>query len=225
MAFGDETEHTDRVLNCGWGPRAESAVEIARRLQLMASEVKEAEPDLNALWPAFGMRSLRPSDPGPVDALSIDDLGRLIDRRARFDPPQLPEPVGPWGYKVLLEPPPSLDRDPWLQASLHAGGTGPGLENRCVLGLDLWNAAWRDAGRGAALLRSLIRAWEPDWALAYAALPQSEEDEREGRVWRPVRPWLGWQKPGGNPMPYEFIDVGDPAVVRAELGGELHIWP
>jgi hypothetical protein len=74
------------------------------------------------------------------------------------------------------------------------------------------------------LLRSLVRAWEPDWAIAGASIERLPDDD-DGRVSRPIRPWLVWRKDDGPPIPYEFLDIGKPSDVRAELGGELRVWP
>jgi len=225
VAFNDETNHDGRWFNCGWGPRAESAEDIARRLQAMARDLRQVAPAQSPLWPQIEMRAIRPTDPGPVHEMSVEDLGRLIDRRARFDPPQLPAPVGPWGYSLVLGGQPNPDPSLRLGASLWAGGVKPDAGNRCVLHLHLSSPVWRDAETGLAMLRALIRAWSPDWAAALASLKRTDEEERSGVVKRPCRPWLAWRKDGGQSVPYEYIDIGGPAVTQAEFGGQLAIWP
>lgn len=224
MPFCDETNHFARNLDCGWGARTESAEEVALRLRRTACDIRRIEPALSPVWPAFSSRAIRPSDPGPVDELPVEDLGRLIDRRARCDPPQLPAPVGPTGYDLTLAGLPSVERRWRLDPHLRAGSVAPELPNGWYLRPNLDCPVWEDADRGVALLRSLVRAWEPDWALASASI-QRPPDDRDGRVSWPCRPWLAWRKNGGPPVPYEFLDIGEPSVVRAELGGELRIWP
>src|ERR1051325_1018684 len=90
--------HSTRSFDCGWRPRQEDSEAIARRVQRMAAALSAVDDELGQLWPQFEARAIRASDPGPVLDLSTVDLGRLIDRRGRFDPPQLPAPCGPTGY-------------------------------------------------------------------------------------------------------------------------------
>jgi hypothetical protein len=224
VAFSDETNHDQRWFNCGWEPRAETALEIAQRLQTMARYIRQAQPELNPLWPYFSSRAIRMTDPGPVDEMAVEDLGRLIDRRARFDPPQLPAPVGPWGYSIELAGPPSPNRALRLGASINAGSVRndwPG--NRCIVNLHVDAPVWRDPETGLALLRALVKAWEPDGAGAYARFQSPGEAARDW-VWGRVRPWLTWERIGAEPSSYEFVGVGNPALVQQEMGGELKVW-
>jgi hypothetical protein len=129
VAFGDETDQWRRWFTSGWGPRAETAEEIARQLQVLARELRRCEPDLSPLWLQFSSRATRPTDPGRLDEMDLDDLARLIDRRCRFDPPQLPAPVGPWGYSLYPGGPPSMiPRAVWTSPSTQARPTTPGQE-------------------------------------------------------------------------------------------------
>jgi len=223
VAFGDETNHFARRISCGWGPRAESAVDVARRLQRMARDLRRVEPDLGSLWPAFSSRAIRPSDAGPVDQLPIEDLARLIDSRARFDPPHPPAPVGPSGYDLTLAELPTVDWRWRLDPHLIAGSVELESRNGCHFRPDVGFPAWNDRDKGRALLCVLIAAWKPAWATANASLKKPNDDQ-DGRVTWPRRPWLIWVK-SGETIPYEFMDIGEPTIVRAEHGGELRIWP
>lgn len=224
MAFSDETSQWHRWFNYNWGPRAETAEEIAQRLQAMARDFRRDEPDLSPLWLQFSSRATRPTDLERVDELAIEDLSRLIDRRGRFDPPQLPAPVGPMGYSLLLGGPPSTDPARRLDISIRAGRTEdawPG--NGGVLNFLTDAPVWQDAERGLAILRAVVRAWEPDRAGAYARRPQRDDEPYDSSP--PVRPWLTWKRHGADYQFYEFTDVGLPTLVQSEFGGELRVWP
>lgn len=190
----------------------------------MVRELRRCEPELSPLWLQFSSRATRPTDPGRVDDLALEDLARLIDRRCRFDPPQLPAPVGPWGYSLYLGGPPSLDPTRRLDVSIHAGATNnawPG--NGCVLSFLPDAPVWQSAARGLAILRAVVQAWEPDGAGGYARpLPRDDEPHDPAP---PVRPWLTWNRDGGDYEFYKFRDVGEPALVQSELGGLLRVWP
>lgn len=223
MAFGDEATIDDRWLNFGWRPRAEGAEQIARRLQRMASDLGRDEPDLSPLWLQFSSRATRPTDPERVDTMAITDLARLIDRRARFDPPPLPAPVGPEGYALSLGGPPSLDPARRIDISMRAGRREDRwLGNGGVLHLLSDAPIWRSTERGLAVVRVLVRAWEPDGVGAYGRKRQrvSEHEDRP-----PVRPWITWSRDGANYEFYEFAGVGEPTLVSKEMGGELCVWP
>lgn len=224
MTFGDETKQWRRWFNAGWAPRAETAEEIARRVQVMARELRRCEPDLSPLWLRFSSRATRPTDPGRVDDLDMEDLARLIDRRCRFDPPQLPAPVGPWGYSLYLGGPPSLDPARRLDVSIYAGATNnawPG--NGCVLNFLTEAPIWQTTERGLAILRAVVQAWEPDGAGGYACPPPRDDEPHDPAP--PVRPWLTWNRDGGDYEFYKFRDVGEPPLVQSELGGLLRVWP
>ena len=69
-------------------------------------------------------RAIRPADPGPVLELSNEELGSLIDRRARVDPPPFPAPVDPHGYLLSL-------------------GGSPARSQLKLYGANVWAGAWR----------------------------------------------------------------------------------
>jgi hypothetical protein len=191
----------------------------------MAQDILRIAPELNKLWPVFSSRTVRPTDPGPVEELKLEDLARLLDRCARFDPPQLPAPVGPWGYSIHLSGPEGRPAALGLGVSVRASCVLPDVDNRCILHLHHDCPIWRSVEVGSAMLETLVRAWEPDWALAWASLKKTAEEERSGRVGGPVRPWLSWRKGGVATIPYEFVAMERPPTIRSARGGELCIWP
>lgn len=226
MAFSDETNHRSQGSNCGWGPRAETAEEIAGRLQAFVRSLSRIQPDLNPLWLQQSRRDIRSDDPGRVDQISREELARLIDRRARFDPPQLPAPVGPEGYAIRLSGPPTTDPARHLHVSVYAGRTECAFQgNVCVVDLDVLAPIWRDADQGAALIEAMVDAWTPDWACGWASFPTTDELVAAGAIQRSARPWIVWKRDAGVPDPYEFVDLGPPAVTREVASGQLCVWP
>lgn len=224
MTFGEDPQIEHRWINFGWGPRAENAEQIARRLRAMAGDLRRVEPDLNPLWLQFSSRATRPTDPERVDELPVDDLARLIDRRARFDPPPYPAPVGPEGYKLRLGGPPSEIPSHQLYISMYAGIRSDGWPgNGGVLNLLEDGPIWQTAERGMALIRALVGAWEPDGAGAYGRRRRREGDPDNFAP--PVRPWVTWNRQGVDYEFYKFTDVGPPALTLDELGGRLRVWP
>src|SRR6478736_5115887 len=77
---------------------------IAERTKEFVRRVSLVEPTLAEVRPILAARAFRPGDPGPVLEMTADQLAELIDRRARFDPPRRPAPVGPDGYSVVFGP-------------------------------------------------------------------------------------------------------------------------
>jgi hypothetical protein len=224
MAFADETDQWRRWFTSGWRPRAETAEEIARRLQVMVRELRRCEPGLNPLWLPPSSRALRPTDPGPIDEMALDDLARLIDRRCRFDPPPLPAPVGPGGYSLYPEGPPSLDPACRVDITIRAGATnGAWPGNGCILNFLHGAPLWQSTERGLAVLRAMVQAWEPDGAGAYARQLTSDDEPHDPTPH--VRPWITWDRDGGNYEFYKFIGVGNPQFVHSEHGGVLRVWP
>lgn len=220
MAFADELNHFGRKFMCGWSARPESPYEIARRVQSMANGLERAEPTLGELWPAFEGRAPRPTDPGPVQAMSGEDLGRLIDRRGRFDPPRLPAPVGPDGYAFSLGS--SRGLEGFIRSHVFAGATRPESHNSADLELEVGCSLWRDPARGVAVLQALVAAWKPHWAWALATIIGPEED---ASAQMEVRPWLLWRRAGAPPPLNEADFVAEPAVIQPLGEGELRIWP
>ncbi|WP_421936326.1 hypothetical protein [Phenylobacterium sp.] len=222
MPFCDETDQRSRWFNCGWGARGETAEEIARRLQAMARELLEFEPDMSPLWLQFNDRPTRRTDPLRVDMMSIDDLARTIDRRCRFDPPPLPAPVGPAGYVVRLGGLSAPDPSRGVYGSISAGRSDDAWQtNGCVLRPELDDPIWRSPERGLAILRAVVRAWEPDAAGGYASLPS--DDPVVSRT--PIRPWMSWTRSGApDDSHYVITRVGEPDLIRREMDGEFKVW-
>lgn len=237
MTFAEEpVGFAGRRFECGWSERPQTAGDIAARVQDFARRLGLIDPASGRLRPDPGMRRFRPGDLGPIIEMTTAELGDLIDRRGRFDPPRFPTPVGPTGYRVLYRSD-HLVRDPSsLTVSIRAGENGPGWrENRVDVRPDVEHPIWRDQELGIELMDAMVGVWKPEWACAYARtteLPPPEGGEGRSHV----RPWLAWTAkplqprpvPPFNrpyPSPFPLDDAGPPAKVRAWRGGELRIWP
>ncbi|WP_430420671.1 hypothetical protein [Phenylobacterium sp.] len=184
----------------------------------MTKRLAEIDPRLSLIWPQFESRAIRPTDPGPVLELTDAELGDLIDRRARFDPPRFPAPVDPMGYSIALgASPKSPLRD--YGANVYAGRWGDcPSENFIDLGIDDDHPVWCDSGLASTVLGILIGTWEAQWACA-VGLPRSGSGNTIGR------PFLTWRSATIGEIPRMFADTGPPAETRPLLGGELQVWP
>lgn len=212
-----------RWFACGCAPRQEGVLKVAARLRSMAAGLDAIEPGLGPFWPQFEPRRLRPSDPGPLTALSDEELARLIDRRARADPPAFPAPVGPGGYHFAL----GTGRK---RGDGVACGGSVWVENlryqseesvRITIGVD--SAVWRSAETTRRILFLLVGAWAADWATATAHI--SLGLQKNGVLVAEMRPWMAWVGPGRH-LPDSWVeDAGPPNEVRAERSGRLSTWP
>ena len=236
MAFADEPVgyHARRFL-CGWGARQQTGAEIADRLQQLERGFGKLDSEFGRIRPDPGMRRFRPGDRGPIVDMPLAELAELIERRGRFDLPKFPAPVGPIGYSLLYRNDVTGSDPGFLSVALDVGRHATGdLENQIDVRPDTEHPLWRDLGKGLEILDTLVEAWDPEWAHAYASVgvSTSETDERMERI----RPWLAWtaqpREPGPNPpysrpypVPNLLVDAGPPAEVRAWRGGELQIWP
>ena len=221
---------------CGWSARSQSAIDIAARVQDQARRLGKLIPEYGRLRPDPGMRRFRPGDLGPIVDMATDELGELIDRRGRFDPPRFPAPVGPTGYRVLYRSDHMARNPSFLAVSVRAGEYGPGWrENRVKVWPDADSPIWRDPERGIEIMETMVEAWEPEWACAYGSIMEPLAPEG-GKVRSHVRPWLAWTAkplrprpvpPFNRPFPHPFPldDAGPPADRRGWHGGELQIWP
>jgi hypothetical protein len=214
--------HSSRKFRCGWRPRREDADAIARRIQRMASALLAVDENLGRLWPQFEMRAIRESDPGPVLELSTADLGRLIDRKGRFDPPQLPAPCGESGYSFVLVG----NVLPRVRAQdagfgVRAGSADKGFENSVDLMLDNGNEVWSDVGLGVTVLDALTDAWEADWALASGSL----YDDATDRMW--IRPWMRWVRDGQamHAILLSRTEIPSSGETTRHGAGSLIVWP
>ena len=219
--FGSEGI-TSRRFECGWGPRAEPALEVARRLQLLNRRLAEVEPAHREIWPLFAARAIRPGyDPGPVLDMTLEALSSLIDRKARFDPPRLPAPVGDTGYNIVL----SANRimlDPLtIGVHLHAGAYNCGYKwNEANVDYHAEHAIWSEVELGLKVLAALVESLEPDWVCA-AGFVDDDNSEQE-----PLgRSWLAWTAPGKEIPEFWLRANNAPAEVREAYGGELRVWP
>jgi hypothetical protein len=230
--FADEQRHIGRRFFAGWPYRQEDAHSVAQRIHTMARGLAKVHTAYGELWPFLAIRKLRPSDPGPVLDMPADALADLIDRRCRFDPPKLPAPVGPSGYSIVLannRPGPRGSDPLYCGGSFKVGIYGTGPFNEIDLEFHDASPLWRNIDEGIEIVDALRDAWGAEWVSASAHIPAWEEGKRD-------RPWLAWlAKPLSPfptppywyavPHPFPFDHAGPPAIVRAEFGGELKIWP
>ncbi|WP_293907068.1 hypothetical protein [Phenylobacterium sp.] len=223
-AFTNETNYYSRKFECGWSLRAEDPVAIAARVQALARRLGDLEPAYGEMWPLLAARAIRPGrDPGPVLEMSAEDLGALIDRRARFDPPRYPHPVGKEGYNLFL----SANRNRYdtlcIDMGVSAGVYGDGANrNRADIGLHNESPVSRDPELALRVLYSLVETLGAQWACARAYIQPEGGAGDDSR-----RPWLAWSAAGLEAPPFPFSDeeAGPPAEVRSERGGDLLIWP
>ena len=222
-AFGDETDHRFRWFNCGWGSRAETVEAIARRVQAMARSLRDANPAFSpirlqvSMWGGWG------DGRDTVESMSIGDLAGLIDRKCRFDPPQLPAAVSPTGYYMFLPEFPVSDHR--LEISVSAGRTDCEFgRNECVLRMERDAPVWRNPAQGLALVRMLVGVWEPDVAGAWAGILPDDGEPDDGRIRFVARPWITWRRAGADPAHYKLVDGPGPEAVSDEMGGELRVW-
>jgi hypothetical protein len=218
--FGED--HYSRSFDCGWRPRHDDAEAIARRIHRMASALLEVDEKLGRLWPQFEPRAIRPTDPGPVLQLSTADLGRLIDRRGRFDPPPLPAACGPKGYSfVLVGNVLPRVRGQEVGFIVHAGSVDEGFENSVELMLDNGSEIWRDVGAGVKVLEALRDAWDADWVLSTGSVHEDATD----RMW--LRPWLKWVRDGQavQAILLSRTEIPPNGETTTHGEGELVIWP
>ena len=227
-AFADEGDHYERSFLAGWPGRLENALQVAERVHALASRLAEIGPSYGQLWPLMESRRLRPSDPGPVLEMSTEELGRLIDRRGRFDLPALPAPVGEEGYSFSLVGygDPSAPRTHGV--AVRAGAYRASADNEVRLTFGNTCPIWRDAEQALRVLHGLVDTFDASWATAFAFIAEPDGGGRD-------RPWLAWTaapltpRPAPPflrtyPYPFPFSGEAPPSVVRPDHGGELKLW-
>lgn len=185
MTFATSPYLWFRNFKVTWAMRSETSVEIAGRILRLVEGLGRIEPAWAQIWPHLGYRAVRDYEPHVLQ-LSVEDLGRMIDRRFRYDPPQLPSPVSEEGYFILLgtrraDVPDSLGLD------MRAGARRTGeWANAMDMSPNEMSPIWRSQARGVAVLRMVVETFDATSVLAAAGY----RDGREGR-----RPWLSWTRP------------------------------
>jgi hypothetical protein len=213
----------------GWPSRAETSESIAARLQLMATSLAEIAPAYGELWPFFAMRALRPKDPGPLLALAVADLATLIDRRARFNPPQRPSPVGRDGYWISLgnnrRPQDPLYASLKVQAGVYRDDTANAVE----LQVNPNGPAWQSDELVRRAFEGGLQLWSAEWGAVWHG--RAEEGDDGVRHW----PRLAWTADRFKshsappyiweyPFPFPFDRPPDATSAHPSLGGELEEW-
>lgn len=208
--------------------RTRARLRVPRRaLSYSTAGLATAEPEYGELWSFFGRRPQRPGDPGPVRALSVEDLATLIDRRARFDPPQRPAPVGPAGYSVLVGNHRRPSDPLYLSLTVRAGAYRDSSDNSVEIEINPNGPAWQNEG----VMRRIFEGGVPLWSAEWGAVWHRRADEDRLRQWprlawtadrfrsHSVPPYV-WEYP--FPFPFEEpAAVGSP---HPQLGGELEAW-
>lgn len=222
MKYFDEA-HETRWFSCGWTPRQEGARVMASRLRSLAAKFEAVEPILGRLWPQLKARPLRASDPGPLLAMADEELADLIDRRARFDPPAFPAPVGPGGYSLPLSSGRKGGDGVAFGGSVHFDSLKYKLQEPVLFELGNESPVWQSAEMARGLLFALVEALGAQWAAAITMAHLGMREDGEGISER--RPWMCWAA-SGHPIPSDWtLDVGAPIDVRQEHGGQTSIWP
>lgn len=219
----DETKRKEmrsakgRDLFSGWGPRRQSPESIAERTYVTVDELRRLGALEHDLWPRTEVRALRPSDP-TLSSMTVEDFGRLIDRKARFDPPPAPMAVSPWGYKILLTSNHRGHDPQGMSLTVQAGGFRPDMQNEVVFNLHGDNPLWAAPEVCLTIVRRLAEIWDSDWSGAQGVWGDLMD-------WKPYR-WIYWARPGADPLPYRHAPPpdGPPDEVREMMGGELSIW-
>jgi hypothetical protein len=210
----------------GWPSRAEGAESVAVDLQRMAGLLADAEPAYGELWPLFGMKDLGPSDPGPILALSIDDLARLIDRRARFDPPQTPAPVGKDGYRALFSNN-RRPRDP-LYASVvaHVGIYSESFANAVELQINPNGPGWQKDALVRRIFEDGLALWRAEWGAVWHRCAADGLKQWPRLAWTADRFASHSVPPYSFEHPFPFPFDSEPVTrsTHPDLGGELEEW-
>lgn len=206
---------------CGWGPRPESAGEVANRLLELNRRLAAIEPGHGELWPLLAARRIRPGvDPGPILQMCAEDIAKLIDRRARYEAPQLPAPVNDEGYRIDLVALHGYRDERDFGLTLRAGAYADGEERN---GLDVKyhpkHRIWRDPELRQLLIVAFVEVLQPDWACAAKRVGRDESYQ----AW--YSPWLVWVAPGSEAPRWMMGRSGPPSATWAAFGGEFRSWP
>ena len=211
-----------RSFVCGWVPRREGVLRLAERLKAMAVALEGIQPGLGRLWPQFAARSLRPDDPGYLLDCPVEDLARLLDRRARSAPPQLPAPVGRDGYQVALASrredamSMSCGANIWVDSDRYA------LDEPVRLSIDHDSPIWRSAEMARRILLGLVDAWDAEWATAGTVIHLGLDEG--GALIAQRQPWMAWVATGHEAPALRVRDAGAPLDVQAVRDGLMSTW-
>lgn len=206
----------------GWPSRAEGPDSIAARLQQMARLLADAEPAYGELWP-FGVRA---TAPGPVLTLDPKDLARLIDRRARFDPPQTPAPVSPEGYHLSLVNDRRAPDPLYARLRVDAGSYRDVARNAVELQVQPNGPGWQDERLVRRLFDEVISIWDARWAVIWHRRADYERVWQWPRFVWAAEPLTAQPLPYDSPYPFPF-PFDDPPTSRTrhpQFGGELEAW-
>lgn len=230
--FCSDKRHRRRVFACTWPERPEDGRQVAERLHELSGRLLEIPALAFDIWPAFDVRAPRVTDPGPVRSMTVEDLGRLMERRGRFDPPRLPAPVGPEGYDIAFGGHASFPptRAAELAVYIRIGRSRPRSLNHAYVEPRLDSAIWSDPETSLRLLDSMIEVFEASWATAFGRIPSDPIPGAPGSICE--RPWMIWSTEPPPPASWELQNwqralsgFGPATEVRPHRGGRLSVWP
>lgn len=210
----------------GWPGRAESAESIADRLVRMAKILAETDPAFGELR-MFANKGRPDSAPEVMSALTTDDLARLIDRWARFNPPQRPAPVSAGGYWVVF----GNGRRPsdrlYVSLRTHAGDYSDAAENAVELQVNPNGPLWQDREVVRRLFERGLSIWGAEWGAVWLRRADEEQVKQWPRlVWTADRFASHSIPPYWNEYPFPFPFYQPPATRTASpmLQGEFEEW-
>jgi hypothetical protein len=169
-----------------WGPRRESAEECARRAVVFLNKLSACDP-LLAHWNKIP----KPKGRGRKTPLMPPELATLTEayRRGANREPGGP-PIEPLGLTVSAYND-GVGQDERASVSMRCGSYDErSSANACVLTLPSEGKNTNRIFSASVLMevvRSMVLAWEPDWAVAMSRWHREQQNE-DGRT----DGWLGW---------------------------------
>lgn len=206
----------------GWTSRREGVLRLAARLKAMALALEDFQPGFGRLWPQFEARSLRPDDPGFLLDCPVEDLARLLDRRARSGPPRLPAPVGPEGYRVALAGLPDDGLGSLHGANIWVDCECFDIDEPVHMSTSYDSPIWRNAEMAQRLLLALVDVWDAEWAIVGTSINLGLDGR--GALISEEKPWMSWVASGHRVPDYQVEDAGAPLDVQAVRGGVISTW-
>ncbi|GHG89068.1 immunity 52 family protein [Comamonas sp. JC664] len=167
-----------------WGPRQESPEECARRTAGFLKFLAECDPVLGHWYkPTKSRKDARKHPLMPPDMPTLAEMFRRGGNREKGGPV-----IDDLGFSFWFDNG-GAGRD-CAALRIHCGGYADSVSNSCFLSLPSQGEnAERlfTAPTLACLVRSMVRAWEPDWVAAMSRT-RRELDDQDGNA----DMWLGW---------------------------------
>lgn len=219
--FVDEENHYRRYFIAAWPAAGETVDVLAAKIHKLVRRMAVFDPAYGEVRPQLAMRGFRASDPGPVLEMSVEELGSLIDRRGRFDPPPPPAPVGKDGYSIVFCPDRSSDDPHRLGVDVIGGQYRAGAWDRVTLEPHPLSPIWRGTDLALSAMDALIDALDCKCASASGFIAEGVRGFS--------RPWITWVADDARslplPFPFPFADAPPAPQRSAYRDGALSIWP